>query len=128
MNLRPFLIFTSITIVFLIVFSPQVSIATPTQCGIHKKDGWRCAKDNYQADTIRIGNESTRPVTFKVGIWTSTCGKKGSEISNQSFSVGVSRPIVLIPLTGANANQCVEMFVYDCSPDVCTKVLSAHPL
>ena len=127
MKLRLFWIFTSITLVFSIVFSPHPVIATPTQCGIYKNDGWRCAKDNYQADTIRIGNESTRPVTFKVGIWTSTCGKKGSEIANQSLSVK-SRQFVAIPLIGAKANQCVEMFVYDCSPDVCTKVLSAHTL
>lgn len=126
MKLRLFWIFTSIAIVCSIVFYPHPAIATPTQCGIYKNNGWRCAKDNYQADTIIISNETIRPVTFKVGIWTSTCGKKGSEISNQSLSVESRRKAIAIPLIEAKANQCVEMFVYDCSPDVCTKVLSAH--
>lgn len=125
MKLRLLGIFASIMLMFF-VFSPPV-FATATQCGIHKGNEWRCAKDNYQADTIRIGNESTRRVDFKVGIWTSTCGKKGSEISNSSGSLE-SRTFTTVPLLQARANQCVELFVYDCTPDVCTKVLSAHTL
>ena len=125
MKLRVLGIFASIMLMFF-VFSPPV-FATATQCGIHKGNEWRWAKDNYQADTIRIGNESTRRVDFKVGIWTSTCGKKGSEISNSSGSLE-SRTFTTVPLLQARANQCVELFVYDCPPDVCTKVLSAHTL
>ncbi|HEY9604400.1 MAG TPA: hypothetical protein V6C85_22480 [Allocoleopsis sp.] len=125
MKLRLLGIFASIMLMFF-VFSPPV-FATATQCGIHKGNEWRCAKDNYQADTIRIGNESTRRVDFKVGIWTSTCGKKGSEISNSSGSLE-SRTFTTVPLLQARANQCVELFVYDCTPDVCTKVISAHTL
>lgn len=125
MKLSLLWIFASVLLIVL-AFSPP-AFATATQCGIHKGNEWRCAKDNYQADTIRIGNESTRRVSFKVGVWTSTCGKKGSEISNGSYSLDprVSLPL---PLIEARANQCVEMFIYDCSPDVCTNVLSAHTL
>lgn len=123
MKLRLLWIFASVLLMVL-AFSPPV-FAAATQCGIHKGNEWRCAKDNYQADTIRIGNESTRRVSFKVGVWTSTCGKKGSEISNGSFSLDPRTPL-LVPFMEARANQCVEMFVYDCSPDVCSKVLSAH--
>ncbi len=126
MKLRLLWIFASV-LLMLFVSSPPV-FAIATQCGVHNEGTeWRCAKDNYQADTIRIGNESTRRVDFKVGIWTSTCGKKGAEISNESFALK-SRTLLTHPLIEARANQCVEMFVYDCSPDVCTKVLSAHTL
>ena len=125
MKLRLAWIFISVVFMCFLFSPPAFSAAT--QCGIHKGNGWRCAKDNYQADTIRIGNESTQSVSFKVGIWTSTCGKKGSEISNNSFSVG-SRSFTTVPLIAAKANQCVEMFVYDCSTDACSKVLSAHTL
>lgn len=122
-KLRLFSIFAGVILMVLTISSP--ASATATQCGIHKGSEWRCAKDNYQADTIRIGNESTRSVSFKVGIWTSTCGKKGSEISNKSFFLN-SRRAIALPLIEARANQCVEMFVYDCSTDSCSKVLSAH--
>jgi hypothetical protein len=125
MKLRLAWIFISVVFMCFLFSPPAFSAAT--QCGIHKGDGWRCAKDNYQADTIRIGNESTRSVSLKVGIWTSPCGKKGAEISNKSFSVG-SKSFTTVPLMAAKANQCVEMFVYDCSTDACSKVLSAHTL
>jgi hypothetical protein len=125
MKLRLLWIFLSVVLMFF-VFSPPAS-ATATQCGIHKGNEWRCAKDNYQADTIRIGNESTRRVSYKVGIWTSTCGKKGSEISNTSGSLD-PRTFTTVPLIEARANQCVEMFIYDCTQDACSKVLSAHTL
>jgi hypothetical protein len=124
MKLRLAWIFISVVFMCFLFSPPAFSAAT--QCGI-KGNGWRCAKDNYQADTIRIGNESSQSVSFKVGIWTSTCGKKGSEISNESFSVGW-RSFATVPLVAAKANQCVEMFVYDCSTDACSKVLSAHTL
>lgn len=127
MKLRLIGIFASIVFAFMfLVFSPP-AFATATQCEIYKGDGWRCAKDNYQADTIRIGNESTRRVTFKVGTWTSTCGKKGSEMATAAGSLE-TRSFDTVPLIEASANQCVELFVYDCSPDVCSQVLSAHPV
>lgn len=125
MRLRLLGIFASVMLMFFI-FSPPV-FATATQCGIYKGDGWRCAKDNYQADTIRIGNESTRHVAFRVGKWTSTCGKKGAEIANDGFSLE-PRKILTVPLDEARANQCIELFIYDCTQDACAKVLSAHPL
>ncbi len=107
------------------VFSPPAS-ATATQCGVHNKGSeWRCAKDNFQADAVRIGNESNRRATFKVSTWTSTCGKKGALVSDESFSLE-PKSSFNYSLIGANANQCVEMFVYDCSPDKCTNILSAH--
>lgn len=116
-------IFASV-LLMVFVFSPPAS-ATATQCQVHKGSEWRCAKDNFQADAVRIGNESNRRATFKVSTWTSTCGKKGAVVSDESFSLD-SHGAFNYPLVGANANQCVEMFVYGCSPDKCTNILSVH--
>jgi hypothetical protein len=125
MKLRPLWISASALLMCFAFSSP--SLAVPTQCSIHKGSEWRCAKDNYVSDTIRIGNESTRHVNFKVSVWTSTCGKKGAEVSTAFGSVE-PRSFAVFPLMEARANQCVEMFIYDCSTDACTNVLSAHPL
>jgi hypothetical protein len=125
MRLRLLWIFASVMLMFF-VFSPPV-FATATQCGIHKNSEWRCAKDNFGSDSIRIANLINRDVSFKVGRWSSTCGKKGAEFSRQSLSVKPSS-VIVTNLPEAVANQCIELFVFDCSPDSCTKTLAVSPI
>jgi hypothetical protein len=107
------------------VFSPP-TFAVSTQCEKHKDAEWRCAKDNYRADKIIIGNRRDDKVFFKIGKWSSTCGKNGSNYSNESFSLD-PRKSRSIDFEGAIANECKELFVYDCSPDWCTNILTVNP-
>jgi hypothetical protein len=125
MKLRLAWIFISVIFMCFLLSPPAFSAAT--QCGLYKGDGWRCAKDNYQADFIKISNESTQSVSFKIGLWTSTCGKKGTEISGARSSLE-PKGSINARFMAAKANQCMEMFIYDCSTDACSKVLSAHTL
>ena len=125
MRLRLLRILASVLLMCL-VFSPP-AFAVATQCGIHQNNGWRCAKDNYQADTLRIRNISDGDVSFNVGQWTSTCGKKGTEFGNDSYDLN-SGNIRDIPFGSAKANQCLETFVYNCNPGLCKDKLSIHPL
>jgi hypothetical protein len=124
MRLRLLWIFASVMLMFF-VFSPP-AFATATQCQIHKNTEWRCGKDNFGADRIRIGNESTRNASFRVSKWISTCGKKGNEIFDQTLSLNPSTA-GLIDFEETRVNQCLELFVFDCEPDACTKILSVHP-
>lgn len=126
MRLRLLWIFASVLLMCL-VFSPAPVLATATQCQIHKNSEWRCAKDNYQADTIRIDNKSSRDASFNVDVWTSDCGKKGSRISTKTFVLTAGHPVDE-PFQAARANQCLEMFIYNCEPDSCKNILAPHTL
>ncbi|MBE9005212.1 hypothetical protein IQ259_09185 [Fortiea sp. LEGE XX443] len=124
MKLRLLSIFAAFVLMFCI-FSPP-SFAVATQCQIHKNSEWRCAKDNYKSDNIKIGNRIQEEVSFKVGKWRSNCGQNGSNYYDESFSLapGKSTPIYF---EDAVANECKELFVHNCSPDSCTNILTVNP-
>ena len=124
MKLRLLSIFATVLLMFC-VFSPP-TFAVATQCQIHKNGEWRCAKDNYRADKIKIGNRRDEKVSFKIGKWNSTCGQNGSNYSNKSYSLESGKS-GSINFENAIANECKELFVYDCSPDWCTNILTVNP-
>ncbi|MEA5572978.1 hypothetical protein [Calothrix sp. UHCC 0171] len=121
---RLLFMFAAVVLIFYIFSPPTFAVAT--QCQIHKNSEWRCAKDNYRADKIKITNRRDERVSFKIAKWNSTCGKQGSNYSDTSYSLK-PRQSGSIKFESAAANQCKELFVYDCSPDWCTNILSVNP-
>jgi hypothetical protein len=124
MKLRLLSIFAVVVLMFC-VFSPP-TFAVATQCQIHRSNEWRCAKDDYKSDNIKIANRTQDEVSFKVGKWRSTCGQNGSNYFDESFSVAPGNS-ASIYFEDAVANECKELFVYNCSPSSCTNILTVNP-
>jgi hypothetical protein len=120
MKLRLLSIFASVVLLFF-VFSPP-AFAVATQCEIHKGNEWRCAKDNFRSDNILINNITDKHVSFAVGQWTSRCGKKGTEYYRDKVSL-YPGATTSIPFPEAKPGECKELFVFNCSPDSCTKIV-----
>lgn len=87
----------------------------PTHCEIWRGDSqFRCAKDNYKADSIEVRRITPGTISFSVGKWLSKCGKSGVNYSNERFIIDPAEDFSSIEFTGAGAGICNEFFIYDC--------------
>lgn len=125
MKLRLFWIFIAVIVVVCSISLP--TFATSTHCHEHKGGReWRCAKDNYKFDHITVTNRIERRINFNVGKWDSQCGKNGSSYYDDRWSLDPNESAE-IDFEEANANQCREIFIYNCREDWCTKILDVRP-
>ncbi|KAJ2948005.1 hypothetical protein O0L34_g9798 [Tuta absoluta] len=102
-----------------VVFSLAIAAvsARPTHCERWKGDKeFRCAKDNYHADRVKVRNITGNGVSFKVGKWISSCGRPGTNYSDRQYTLnGGESTDVDFGEVGPGA--CNELFIYDCKRD-----------
>uniref|UniRef100_A0A6P7FJ09 Uncharacterized protein LOC114330852 isoform X2 n=1 Tax=Diabrotica virgifera virgifera TaxID=50390 RepID=A0A6P7FJ09_DIAVI len=77
---------------------------------------FRCAKDDYRADTIAVHNRAGNRISFKVGKWLSRCGRPGQNYSDQEYHLG-SGENINIDFSEVGSGSCNELFIYQCRID-----------
>nr|BDD37282.1 pentatomicin [Plautia stali] len=103
-----------IVLVVAIVAAAAVVDCRPTHCERWKGDKeYRCAKDNYRADSVTVRNRAGGTVSFKTGLWLSRCGHGGQNYGDHSYSLGPGGSQD-VQFGEVGPGSCNEMFIYDC--------------
>jgi len=122
-------IFLGLSLVVLGIFDGVTG--TATHCDRHRGNSeYRCGKDDYPADHVRITNRAGGTVSFKIGKWVSNCGSGGTNYENfdGQLARGASRNF---RFRAAARGKCEEFYVHNCRVNGdgqdCVTVLTVAP-
>ena len=104
-------------LVFLLLMAatlPSLVLSKATHCQNWKSDEYRCAKDHYGGDHIRVANKDAIGVRFKVGYWMSRCGQHRQNYDNKEYTLA-GFEVRYITFGGVGSGYCNEFYVYQCS-------------
>jgi len=111
----------------------DIANAVATHCDRHKGNSeYRCGKDNYREDNIRITNRAGfgETVCFKIGKWISDCGGLATNYENIDAQLGPNKSRDF-RFRAAASGKCDEFYVYNCRVDGvgrdCVDVLIVAP-